>query len=84
MQQSVKFFYLYRKLAVPQAGTFPGRRSFFPHGEEEVIMRDLEQDQAPARYEAYELPPTDTFLVCFGLFIFTGVAAAFYVVLMGA
>jgi hypothetical protein len=47
-------------------------------------MRNLEQDQAPARYEAYELPPTDTFLVCFGLFIFTGVAAAFYVVLMGA
>jgi hypothetical protein len=47
-------------------------------------MRNPEEDQAPARYEAYEFPPSDTYLACFGLFIFFGIAAAFYVVLAGA
>jgi|GEM_PF-3216177 hypothetical protein len=47
-------------------------------------MRNPEQDQAPVRYEAYEFPPSDTYLACFGLFIFTGIVAAFYVLLMGS
>jgi hypothetical protein len=80
MKQSVKFFYRSRKLAVPEgtsksAGRFPGGRR--------PIMRNPELD-TPAYYEAYEHPPSDAYLACFGLFIFTGIVAAFYVLLMGS
>lgn len=46
-------------------------------------MLNLEQDEASTP-ETYELPPSNTYLACFGLFIFSGVVAVFYVIVAGA
>jgi hypothetical protein len=46
-------------------------------------MPSFEEDQAAAQYEAYEQPPTNTYLACFGLFMFSGIGAIFYVLLTG-
>jgi hypothetical protein len=47
-------------------------------------MSKSKHDRELSRVEAYELPPSDTYLACFGLFIFAGVAAMLYVVVLGA
>jgi hypothetical protein len=47
------------------------------------MMLNLDYDEASAP-EAYELPPSNAYLTCFGLFIFSGVVAAFYVLVAGA
>jgi hypothetical protein len=47
-------------------------------------MLHPEHEEASTQLEAYELPPSDTYLACFGLFIFGGLIATFYVIVAGA
>jgi hypothetical protein len=56
----------------------------FSSGDTEAKMPNFEHEEASTKLEAYELPPSDTYLACFGLFIFSGLVATLYVIVGGA